>query len=193
MVSNTDWAARHPGAIILPFRGVWPRIAEDAYIAPGAAVIGDVEIGAEASVWFGCVLRGDDHAIKVGPRTNVQDGTMIHVTLDAHATVIGAGVTIGHGARLHGCVLEDGCLVGIGAIVLDGAVVETESMVAGGAVVTPRKRVPKHQLWGGSPAKFMRALSPDDVAFLAWDANHYAGLARTYREAGREAGGAPVG
>lgn len=192
MVSNKDLAARHPGAIIMPFRGVWPRIADDAYIAPGAAVIGDVEIGAEASVWFGCVLRGDDHAITVGARTNVQDGTMIHVTLESHATTIGAGVTIGHGARLHGCVLEDGCLVGIGAIVLDGAVVEAESMVAGGAVVTPRKRVLRHQLWGGSPAKFMRDLSADDVAFLAWDANHYAKLARTYIDAGidadREAG-----
>ena len=180
-MSKNDFAARHPGAIILPFRGVWPRIAEDAYIAPGAAVIGDVTIGAEASVWFGCVLRGDDHTITVGPRTNIQDGTMVHVTLESHPTSIGAGVTIGHGARLHGCVLEDGCLVGIGAIVLDGAVVESEAMVAGGAVVTPRKRVPRHQLWGGSPARFMRDLGPADVEFLAWDATHYAGLARTYR------------
>jgi len=183
-VAASELAARHPGAIILPFRGVWPRIAEDAYIAPGASVIGDVEIGAESSVWFGCVLRGDDHAIRVGPRTNIQDGTVIHVTLDSHATTIGAGVTIGHGARLHGCILEDGCLVGIGAILLDGVVVESEAMVAGGAVVTPRKRVLRHQLWGGSPAKFMRDLSADDVAFLAWDANHYAKLARTYREEG---------
>ena len=180
-MSTNEFAARHPGAIILPFRGVWPRIAEDAYIAPGAVVVGDVEIASEASVWFGSVLRGDDNAIKVGPRANIQDGTVVHVTLDANPTIIGAGVTVGHGARLHGCVLEDGCLVGIGAIVLDGAVVESEAMVAAGAVVTPRKRVAKHQLWAGSPAKFMRELGPADIEFLAWDANHYAKLARSFR------------
>jgi len=197
---GTDLAARHPGAFILPFRGVWPRIAEDAFIAPGASIIGDVEIGSEASVWFGCVLRGDDHAITVGPRSNIQDGTVIHVSLESHPTTIGAGVTIGHGVRLHGCVLEDGCLVGIGAIVLDGVVVESESMVAGGAVVTPRKRVPRHQLWGGSPARFMRDLSPEEITFLAWDAGHYAKLARTYIDTGIDAGidagraaGAPPG
>ncbi|HYH19979.1 MAG TPA: gamma carbonic anhydrase family protein [Azospirillum sp.] len=186
-MSNTGsqaagFAARYPGAIIRPFRGVWPRIAESAFVAPGAAVIGDVEIGADSGVWYGCVLRGDDHSIRVGERTNIQDGTMVHVTLEEHATVIGSGVTIGHGVRLHGCTLEDGCLVGIGAIVLDAAVVEREAMVAGGAVVTPRKRVLSRQLWGGSPARYMRDLTPADVEFLSFDAGHYVKLAREYRE-----------
>ncbi|MBP2229001.1 carbonic anhydrase/acetyltransferase-like protein (isoleucine patch superfamily) [Azospirillum agricola] len=181
--SLNDLRRRHPGAIIQPFKGILPRIAPDAYIAPGAVVVGDVTIGAEASVWFGCVLRGDDNPITVGPRTNIQDGTIIHVMLNEHPTVIGADVILGHGVRLHGCTLADRCLIGIGAIVLDGAVVESDAMVAAGAVVTPRKRVGRGQLWAGSPAKMLREVTPAEIEFMAFDVRHYAGLARTYREA----------
>ncbi|WP_083897437.1 gamma carbonic anhydrase family protein [Azospirillum sp. B506] len=170
--------ARHPGAIIQPVKGVWPRIAADAYIAPGAVVVGDVSIGAEASVWYGCVLRGDDHSITVGPRTNIQDGTIVHVMLNDHPTVIGADVVIGHGVRMHGCTLENGCLIGIGSIVLDGAVVESGAMLAAGAVLTPRKRIPARQLWAGSPAKHLRDVTDAEVAFIAFDVRHYCGLAR---------------
>ncbi|CAO3356311.1 gamma carbonic anhydrase family protein [Azospirillum palustre] len=170
--------ARHPGAIIQPVKGVWPRIAADAYIAPGAVVIGDVTIGAEASVWYGCVLRGDDHSITVGPRTNIQDGTIIHVMLNEYPTFIGADIVIGHGVRMHGCTLADGCLVGIGAIVLDGAVMESGAMLAAGAVLTPRKRIPARQLWAGSPAKHLRDVTDAEVEFIAFDVRHYAGLAR---------------
>jgi carbonic anhydrase/acetyltransferase-like protein (isoleucine patch superfamily) len=172
-----------PGAIIRPWRGVWPRIAPDAFVAPGAVVVGDVEIGPEASVWYGCVLRGDDQAIRVGPGSNVQDGTVVHVTLDAHPTVIGRDVTVGHGARLHGCTVGDGCLVGIGAVVLDGAAMEGGSMLAAGSVLTPRKRVPGGELWAGSPARPMRALTEADRRFLVFDAEHYRARAREYREA----------
>lgn len=176
-------AARHPGAIIQPFRGVWPRIAADVYIAPGAVVVGDVAIGAGASVWYGCVLRGDDHSITVGPRTNIQDGTIIHVMLNEYPTVIGADVVIGHGVRMHGCTLADGCLIGIGSIVLDGASVESGAMLAAGAVLTPRKRIPARQLWAGSPARHLRDVTDAEIEFIAFDIRHYAGLARTYREA----------
>lgn len=176
-----DLCQRFPGAIIQSFKGIVPRIAPDAFIAPGAVVVGDVEIGAEASVWYGCVLRGDDHAIRIGPRTNIQDGTIIHVLLNEYPTIIGADVIIGHGVRMHGCTLEDGCLIGIGAIVLDGAVVEAGAMIGAGSVVTPRKRVGKGELWAGSPARLLREVRPEETEFLAFDARHYAGLARTYR------------
>ncbi|AWK89482.1 gamma carbonic anhydrase family protein [Azospirillum thermophilum] len=181
-----DLLRRHPGAIIQPFKGVWPRIAEDAYVAPGAVVVGDVEIAAEASVWYGCVLRGDDHFIRVGPRSNIQDGTVIHVMLDAHPTIIGADVVVGHGVRMHGCTVEDGALVGIGAVVLDGAVIEGGAMLAAGAVLTPRKRIPAGQLWAGSPAKMMREVTAQEREFIAFDIRHYAGLARAHRDAARE-------
>lgn len=170
-----------PGAIIRPYRGRWPRIADDAFVAPGAVVIGDVEIGAGASVWYGCVLRADDHAIRVGAGANVQDGTVVHVTLEDHATLIGERVTVGHGARLHGCTLAPECLIGIGAIVLDGAVVETGAIVAAGAVVTPGKRVPSGQVWAGNPARFLRALRDGERGFVTFDADHYGRLARDYR------------
>jgi carbonic anhydrase/acetyltransferase-like protein (isoleucine patch superfamily) len=176
--------ARHPGAIIDAYQGVIPEIAEDVFIAPGAAVIGRVRLGPRVGVWYGCVLRGDDHHIHIGAGSNVQDGTVIHVTLDQHPTEVGEGVTIGHGVRLHGCRLEDRCLVGIGAIVLDGAVVESDSFVAAGAVVAPGKRILSGQLWAGNPARMLRELRPGEREFLPWNAAHYAGLAARYRDAG---------
>ncbi len=133
--------------IIYPYGAATPNIDPSAFVAPGAAVVGDVTIGSEAIIWYGCVLRGDDHWIRVGPRTSVQDGTVIHVSLETHPTDIGADVVIGHGVRLHGCTLQDRCLIGIGAIVLDGAVVESGAFVAAGALVAPGKRVPGGELW----------------------------------------------
>lgn len=184
--------ARHPGAIIQPVKGVWPRVAADAFIAPGAVVVGDVTIGAEASVWYGCVLRGDDHSITVGPRTNIQDGTIVHVMLNDYPTIIGADVVIGHGVRMHGCTLEDGCLIGIGSIVLDGAVVESGAMLGAGALLTPRKRVPARQLWAGSPAKHLRDVTDAEVEFIAFDVRHYAGLARAASGRGQPDLGAEI-
>jgi carbonic anhydrase/acetyltransferase-like protein (isoleucine patch superfamily) len=151
-----------------------PLVAPDAFVAANAAVIGDVEIAAGASIWFACTLRGDDHKITIGPRTNVQDGTVIHVFEGKHPTTIGADVTIGHNAMLHGCVIEDLAMVGISAVVLDGAHIETGAVVAAGAVVSPGKRVRAGELWAGIPARLLRPVSAAERIFIRDNALHYA-------------------
>ncbi|MBK8157686.1 MAG: gamma carbonic anhydrase family protein [Rhodospirillaceae bacterium] len=175
-------------AVILPYEGVLPRIAADAFIAPTAVVIGAVEIGPEASIWFGCVLRGDSNSISVGARTNIQDGTIIHVNHEREGaagtkTVIGSDVTVGHMALLHACTIEDGAFIGMKACIMDGVVVEGGGMVAAGALVTPGKRVRKGELWAGSPAKLMRPLSDKEMAYFAYSAKHYCDVAASYRKA----------
>jgi gamma-carbonic anhydrase len=170
------FAAQFPGAIIRPFNGVWPTIDASAFVAPGAVVIGDVTIRAESTIWYGAVLRGDDYWIRVGARSNIQDGAIIHVFNDGrrqYPTEIGDDVTVGHGAKLHGCRLVNGCLVGIGAIVLDGAVVERQALVAAGSLVSPGKVVPEGQLWAGNPARHRRDLSDEERGYLGWNAGHY--------------------
>lgn len=168
--------------LILPFRGQTPRIAADAFIAPTAAIIGDVEIGSASSVWFGCTVRGDVHRIRIGERTNIQDGSVVHVTKDKFSCTIGSDILIGHLALIHGCVLEDGCFIGMKATVMDGAVVEARAMVAAGALVTPGKRVKAGEMWAGSPAKFVRALTPEELAGFKHATTHYAQLAAEYRQ-----------
>lgn len=137
-------------SVILPFKNILPRIAAGVFVAPTAAVIGDVEIGEDSSIWFGCTVRGDVNNVVIGKRTNIQDGTVIHVSNSLQGTYIGDDVTVGHMALLHACTIEDGAFVGMKACVMDGAVVEAGAMVAAGALVTPGKRVPKGQLWAGS-------------------------------------------
>lgn len=155
-------------ALILTLNGQTPRIHESAFIAPGAVIIGDVEIGAQASIWYNCVLRADINAIRVGARTNIQDGSVIHVESDygdgGHPTIIGDDVLIGHMAIVHGCTLADRAFVGMGAIVMDGCVIESDAMLAAGAMLTPGKRLPSRQLWSGRPAKYMRDLSDAAIA-----------------------------
>ena len=168
--------------LILPFKGVSPTIHGECFVAPNATIIGDVVIGAGSSVWFGCVIRGDVHQIRIGERTNIQDGTIVHVTGGKLGTSIGSGITIGHGAILHACTLEDGCFIGMGAVVLDGAVVESGAMVAAGAVVTPGKRVKAGELWAGNPARALRTLTEADIAFFPRSAANYNELGDTYRE-----------
>jgi carbonic anhydrase/acetyltransferase-like protein (isoleucine patch superfamily) len=169
-------------SLILPYRNHVPVIAPGVFIAQNATVIGDVEIGPRANLWFGVIVRGDVNRIRIGARTNVQDGTMIHCTgMGADwPTIIGDDVTIGHMVVLHGCTLEDKCMVGIKAVVLDGAVVESGAMVAAGALVTPGKRVKKGELWGGSPARKLRDLGPDDLALIERLPERYAGLGEEY-------------
>ncbi len=174
------------GPLILPWKGRLPVIHPTAYVAPNATIIGDVEIGPEASIWFGVVIRGDVHEIRIGARTNVQDLTMVHATQGRAGTYIGDDVTIGHGAVLHACVLEARCFVGMGAVVLDEAVVESEAMVAAGAVVTPAKRVPTGELWAGNPAKLMRPLKSGEREGLLASATRYVGYARGYQAAPAE-------
>ncbi len=169
--------------IILPYRGVWPTIDPDAFIAPGAVVIGDVVIGAGSGIWFGCVVRGDVHEIRIGRDTNIQDGSVVHVSKGTFGTYIGDGITIGHKALIHACTLETGCFIGMGATVMDGGVVEAGAMVAAGALVTPGKRVTGGTLWAGSPARPKRDLTPDDTDGWPAQAAHYAALGREYSAA----------
>lgn len=170
--------------MVLPYRGVLPVIASGVFIAPGAAVIGDVEIAEGASVWFQCVLRGDVAAIRVGANSNLQDGTVVHVSRRGRGTTeIGADVTVGHKALIHACTLEDRAFIGMGATVMDRSVVESEAMVAAGALVTPGKRVPARQLWAGSPARFKRDLTSEEIEYNFRTAGHYRDLADDYRAA----------
>lgn len=159
-----------------------PVIDDSAFLAGTCVITGDVEIGAESSVWFGCTLRGDVNYIRIGKRTNIQDHSMIHVSSFGHATIIGDDVTVGHMALLHACTIEDGAFVGMKACVMDGAVIEKGAMVAAGALVPPGKRVPSGELWAGSPAKLMRALTDKDREHMAWSAAHYVRLASDYLE-----------
>jgi len=168
--------------LILPYRGVSPTIASTAFIAPNAAVVGDVVVGADTGIWFGCVVRGDVNVIRIGARTNIQDGTIIHVSSTLQGTYIGDDITIGHMAVIHACTLESGCFVGMKACVMDGVHVESRAMVAAGALVTPGKRVRSGQLWAGTPAKYIRDLSAEELAGFPTLAAHYVELGRTYRE-----------
>ncbi len=168
--------------LILPYKGTLPTISPEAFVAPNAAVIGDVVIGAGTGVWFSCTIRGDVHEIRIGENTNIQDGTVVHVTRGKFGCYIGSNITIGHNATIHACKLEDGCFIGMGATVMDGVVVESGAMIAAGALVTPGKRVKKGELWAGSPAKFLRELSQEELDFFAVSAAHYANLAAEYRQ-----------
>jgi gamma-carbonic anhydrase len=167
--------------ILIPYRGVMPTIHPSAFIAPGASIIGDVHIGAETNVWFGCVIRGDVMPIRIGARTNIQDGTIVHVTRNTGPTTIGSGVTIGHQAIIHAATIEDDAFVGMGARVLDGAVVESGAFLAAGALLTPNKRVKKGEVWAGNPAKFFRPMTDDEIKYIPWSATHYVALAKEYK------------
>jgi len=167
--------------LIRPFRQWTPKVDPSAFVAPGATVIGNVEIGAGSGVWFGAVLRGDVNEIRIGRRTNLQDGSVVHVSRAGSGTYIGDEVTIGHMVLLHACRLMDRCFIGMKACIMDDAVVETGAMVAAGAVVTPGKRVPAGELWAGSPAKLKRVLTPDEIARFADSVDVYAKLAEEYR------------
>ncbi len=171
--------------MIREFNGVSPKIHETAFIAESADIIGDVEIGAKSSIWYGVVIRGDMNYIRIGANTNIQDGTVIHVDStgehwDGMPTLIGDNVTIGHRAVIHACTLEDNSFVGMSATVLDGAVVESGAMVAAGALVTPGKRVLKGQLWGGTPARYMRDLRQDELDSFDHVTEHYIEISGTY-------------
>ena len=143
---------------------VAPRIAAGAFVAPTAALIGDVTIGAHSSVWFHCVLRGDSNFIRVGERSNIQDGTIVHVNAGKYPTIIGDDVTIGHAAIIHACTLENRAFVAMGATVLDGATIEEGGVLAAGGLLTPGKRIGRYELWQGAPARFVRVLDAAEHA-----------------------------
>jgi len=169
---------------ILPFRGKTPRVADDAFIAHTAVVIGDVEIGAGSGVWFHCVVRGDMNEIRIGQNVNIQDGTIVHVDSRTYGTYIHDNVTIGHMALIHACVLEEGCMIGMRATVMDGAVVEKGALVAAGALVAPGKRVRAGEVWAGTPARRLRQIGDRDQDMLDYIWPAYRDLGAEYVAAG---------
>jgi carbonic anhydrase/acetyltransferase-like protein (isoleucine patch superfamily) len=168
--------------LIVPFKGFVPKVASSAFIAPNATLIGDVEIAANANIWFGCILRGDGPGIRVGENSNLQDGTVVHIASRGLMTTVGRNVTVGHMVLLHACEVQDDSFVGMHSTVLDGAVIEAGAMVAAGAVVTPRKIVRKGELWAGNPAQKLRDLTEKDYETFRRVAAQYVRLANSYRE-----------
>jgi len=161
-----------------------PSLGPDSFVAPSAAVVGDVSLGSKASVWYGAVLRGDEGRITVGAGSNLQDGTTITTSRpssiysdSAWDTIVGDNVTVGHNVALHGCTIEDEALIGMGATVMQGALVQKGAMVAAGAVVSPDTVIPAGEVWGGNPARHLRALKPDESEYLLKSAEHYSQLA----------------
>jgi carbonic anhydrase/acetyltransferase-like protein (isoleucine patch superfamily) len=166
--------------VLRPYRGLLPRVHPTAFIDESAQVIGDVEIGEESSVWMAAVVRGDVNRIRIGRRTNVQDGAVVHVMINTHPTTIGDNVTIGHGALVHGCTIDDQCLIGMGSILLNGARVGAGSIVAAGTLLTEGMTVPPKSLVMGSPGKVKRLLTHAEIADIQAYADRYVGYRLEY-------------
>ena len=167
--------------MISAFNGILPRVPKTAFIADDAVVIGDVELGENASVWFGSIVRGDVNFIRIGDRTNIQDGTVIHVSSKTHSTILENDITVGHRVTLHGCYIETGCLIGIGAIVLDGVRVGRNSLVAAGSLLTPGTIIPPGSMVMGSPAKVKRELTAEEIDGIAKNVAKYVELSAIYK------------
>ena len=178
---------QRPDTTIIAINGKAPKIHDSAFIAPGCRIIGDVEIGPDASVWYNCVLRGDVTRIVIGARSNVQDGSVIHCDgpmpgrPEGFPTIIGDDVLIGHMAMIHGTVIEDKGFVGLAAQTMNGCVIEAEGMLAAGALLAPNKRIPARQLWSGRPATFMRDLDDRAIAGLQMGVAHYVESAKAHK------------
>ena len=168
--------------MIREFQNHDPKIHETAFVAENAIVIGDVEIGEQSSVWFGSVLRGDVNYIRIGKRTNVQDGSIIHVSSKTHPTIVEDEVTLGHRVTLHGCHIETGCLISIGAIILDGVRVGRDSLIAAGSLVTPNTQISPRSLVMGSPARVKRELTDEEIYNQARFWQNYTNLLRIYKQ-----------
>jgi gamma-carbonic anhydrase len=169
-------------AIIKPFNGIYPKIADDAFIADDAVIIGDVEIGSKASIWYGTVVRGDVNYIRIGAGTNIQDNSTIHVSRFDGPTIIGAGVTVGHKALLHACTIHDHTFIGMGSILLDNSIVEEHGMLAAGAMLTPGKVIKSDEMWAGSPAKLFRAMKQEEIDYIYTSEKNYIELAMQHKE-----------
>ena len=162
--------------------GVEPTLGQGVYVAPSAAVIGDVVIGEQSSVWFGTVIRGDVYSIRIGARTNIQDNSTVHVTGDVSRTNIGDDVTVGHGCIIHGCTVGSRVLVGMGTIILDDAIIEDDVLIGAGSLVVPGSRLVTGKLYVGRPARALRDLSPENVTQIRESAQHYVANARRFAE-----------
>ncbi len=167
--------------MIVPFGGKRPQIDNSCFIAPGAVIIGDVEIGPESSIWFGTVLRADINYIKIGRLTNLQDNMVVHVNHNDFPTVVGNYVTVGHGAILHGCTVENNCMIGMNAVILDGAVIGEGSIVAAGSVVKSSQRMPPGVLAAGNPAAIKRDLTDEERQTIKQSAIDYRKYAKGYQ------------
>jgi carbonic anhydrase/acetyltransferase-like protein (isoleucine patch superfamily) len=179
-------------ADIREFQGMTPRIAGDVWIDPSAVVIGDVEIGPGSSIWPLVVVRGDIHHIKIGSNTNIQDGSVVHVTHDSRfnpggfPTILGDNITVGHKVMLHGCTIGDGCLIGMGSVVMDGAVIESGVILGAGSLVPGGKVLESGYLWVGSPVRRARELNEKEKEFLEYSPQNYAKLAQSYLQEERD-------
>jgi carbonic anhydrase/acetyltransferase-like protein (isoleucine patch superfamily) len=174
--------------MIKPFKDKTPKIAQSAFVAENAVIIGDVEIGPRSSIWYGVAIRADINYIRIGKETNIQENTVIHVDLNDRglgdcATIIGDRVTVGHGAILHGCKIEDDCLIGMGAIVLSGARIRAGSVVAAGALVKEGQQIPPRSMVMGMPAVIKRQLPDEVIEQIRTSARHYVDLAEEYKQA----------
>ena len=168
-------------SIIKQFNNTYPQIGQNVYISENAVVIGDVTLGDEVNIWFGAVLRGDMHYIKIGNRTNIQDNSVVHVTTAVSPTTIGSGVTVGHGAIIHGCTIEDDCMIGMGAIIMDDALIGRGSLVGAGALVPPNMKVPPKSLVVGMPGKVIREVHQEEYDMIIERPGEYIELAAAYR------------
>ena len=162
------------------FEGKQPRLCKNVYVSENAMVIGDVTLGDEVNIWFGAVLRGDMHYIKIGNRTNIQDNSVVHVTTGVSPTNIGNGVTVGHGAIIHGCTIEDDCLIGMGAIIMDDAVIGTGSLIGASALIPPNMIIPPNSLVVGSPGKVVREVKDVEKEMILERPQEYIDLAAIY-------------
>lgn len=182
-----------PDVTIIPIHGKTPRIHDSAFIAPGCRIIGDVEIGPDASIWYNCVIRADVNRIVIGARSNVQDGAIIHCdspspnAKDGFATIIGNDVLVGHLAMVHGCTLEDHAFVGLSSTVMNGCVIEGDAMLGAGAMLTPNKKMLSGQLWTGKPAKYLLDLPEQAIAEMRLGVAHYVENAKAHKAALDEA------
>ena len=166
------------------FNKIFPLVHNEAFVADGVCLVGDVKVGPGSNIWYNAVLRGDVSHIEVGRNTNIQDGAIVHTSRIHGPTIIGDSVTIGHLAMVHACQIQDFGFVGMKAMVMDKSIVESYAMVAAGAVVTPGKIVGSRELWSGVPAKFVRMLTDQEVSHIIDSAQHYVNLAKKYKEEG---------
>jgi gamma-carbonic anhydrase len=166
---------------IIQFKGKIPSVHPTVFIADGAKIIGDVEIQSDSSVWFNAVIRGDVNYIKIGSRTNIQDNSVLHVTSQTAPLNIGSDVTIGHNVTMHGCTINDRCLIGMGTIILDGSIVNSDSMIAAGSLLLEKFIVPEGVLVAGRPAQVKRELTQEEIKYLSQTAVNYVGYSRSYR------------
>jgi carbonic anhydrase/acetyltransferase-like protein (isoleucine patch superfamily) len=168
-------------ALIKSVRGNQPQFGENCWFAENATIVGEVIMGRDCTVWFNAVIRGDVNTITIGDRTNIQDGAVIHCTYQRFKTTIGNSVSIAHNAVVHGCTVEDNVLIGMGAIVMDGAIIGTGSIVAAGAIVTQNTIVPPDSIYAGNPARFLKAVSPEQADIFARTANNYVMYAEWFK------------